>query len=70
LNYRTEIYVATDRYVCLQLPDYVPQGRAVVTVTFTEDFGDEPGMDLEGRDDDRQDIEWWDDLDDDLDRDA
>lgn len=65
MQYRTEIYVATDRYVCLQLPDYVPQGRAVVTVSFDDDARDEPGSHVDA-DDDRQDIEWWDDLDDEV----
>lgn len=59
MRYQTEIFVTDDRYVCLQLPSYLPEGRAVVTVTFegpAEDpFEDEP----EG------DREWWEEADDD-----
>ncbi len=65
MRYQTEIYVPGDRYVCLQLPDYLPEGRALVTVTVTvlsgelaegENFPPDP----EG---DRNDIEWWDEFD-------
>jgi hypothetical protein len=62
LRYRTEIVVPSDRYVCLQLPDHLPEGRAVVTVHFLEPgptSGDEP---YEGHDD-RLDIEWWEEFD-------
>ena len=61
--HQTEIHVASDRYVCLQLPSFFPEGRAVVVVTVeTEgDLADGPGS---GDDPDRHDIEWWDEFDD------
>ena len=67
MQYRTEIHVADDGYVCLQLPDFVPRGRATVTVTFAEpeDRGEDrdPRRFDDGDDDDRDDIEWWEALD-------
>jgi hypothetical protein len=63
MRYQTEIHVASDRYVCLQLPSYFPQGRAVVIVTVETEgapSNDRPSVD----DSDRQDIEWWDEFDD------
>ena len=62
MTYRTEIHVAPDRYVCLQLPDFVPSGKAVVTVSFVEAEEDD-ARPFDEPDDDRQDIEWWDDPD-------
>jgi hypothetical protein len=64
LRYRTEIVVPSDRYVCLQLPNHLPQGRAVVTVHFLEPgpapaTSEEPFEDLA----DRLDIEWWEEFD-------
>ena len=53
----TEIHVADDGYICLQLPDFVPRGKAMVTVTFQEPEDDDR-RDV-GDDDDRDDIEWW-----------
>ena len=63
MRYQTEIHVSDDRYVCLQLPSYFPEGRAVVTVTIEAEGGSasDPGA---GDDTDRQDIEWWDEFDD------
>lgn len=65
MQYRTEIVVPEDRYVCVLLPDYLPPGRAVLTVTISEPDATEPmpsqGSDPEG--DDRDDIEWWDEFD-------
>lgn len=67
MQYRTEIHIADDRYVCLQLPDFIPAGRAVVTVSVTE-----PADDLEmlaqtdsesETTEDHPDIEWWDEFD-------
>jgi len=63
MRYQTEIHVSLDRYVCLQLPSFFPEGRAVVVVTVeTED----PAIDGSAPVDepDRQDIEWWDEFDD------
>lgn len=67
-QYRTEVIIAEDRYVCLQLPAHLPKGRALVTVMVvsSEDLDDPgPAPDL---DHDRQDIEWWDELDQDRER--
>lgn len=63
MRYQTEIHVAPDRYVCLQLPTYFPAGRAWVTVTFDLDgpTGNEPRG---GDEPDREDVEWWDEFDD------
>ena len=65
LRYRTEIVIPADRYVCLQLPPDLPEGRAVVTVHFVADApepttlpGDDPEIDP-----DREDIEWWEEFD-------
>lgn len=60
-RYRTEILIPPDRYIALQLPPHLPEGRAFVTVWVEspEDPADHP-PDL---DSDREDIEWWDDLD-------
>jgi hypothetical protein len=63
MRYQTEIHVASDRYVCLQLPSFFPEGRAVVIVTVESEGAlatDRPAAD----DPDRQDIEWWDEFDD------
>jgi hypothetical protein len=63
MRYQTEIFIAADRYVCLQLPDYLPEGKAVVTV-LVEGAG-EPGPGPgNGDDPDRHDIEWWDEFND------
>lgn len=70
MDYRTEVHVADDGYICLQLPDFVPRGRAMVTVSFQAiPRDDDDRDDLRSGDprdadpDDHQDIEWWDDLD-------
>ncbi len=55
-RYRTEIHIPADRYIALQLPAHLPEGRAFVTVQV-----DEPGPD-EPAEADRQDIEWWDEF--------
>ena len=63
MRYQTEIHVSTDRYVCLQLPSFFPEGRATVTVTVeTEDTS--AAENPAGDDADRQDIEWWEEFDD------
>jgi hypothetical protein len=64
-SYQTEIEIPFDRYVCLQLPNHLPEGRALVTVRFLE--ASEPGL-VEPHDDrdeslDREDIEWWEEFD-------
>ena len=62
VQYRTEILIPPDRYVCVQLPSYLPEGRAVVIVTVHEPETEELGPTSES-DPDRQDIEWWDEFD-------
>ncbi|MBV8265813.1 MAG: hypothetical protein JO252_05655, partial [Planctomycetaceae bacterium] len=32
LQYRIEVFIPPDRYVGLQLPAYLPQGRATITI--------------------------------------
>ncbi|SIO67331.1 hypothetical protein SAMN05444166_8337 [Singulisphaera sp. GP187] len=66
-QYRTEVFIADDRYVCLQLPANLPTGRALVTVVVvSSDPSDpEPAPDVEP---DHQDIEWWDEFDEDRER--
>ena len=61
MQYRTEIEIPADRYVCLQLPDFIPQGQATVTVT-TPDHVAPPEARLDDESDVR-DIEWWDEFD-------
>jgi hypothetical protein len=60
-RYRTEIVVPPDRYIGLQLPPSLPEGRAIVTVTVEEerplDLPDLPELDAED-----EDIEWWDEF--------
>jgi hypothetical protein len=63
-NYRTEIIINSDRYVCLQLPDSVPVGEATVTI---ECHGRHPELPADHDPDpdlDHEDIEWWDEFDD------
>ncbi len=64
MQYRTEIEITADRYVCLQLPDFIPPGRAVVTVRVTAiDERDDADVRVEREPDDlRHDIEWWDEF--------
>jgi hypothetical protein len=65
LCYRTEIEIPLDRYVCLQLPDHLPEGRAVVTVRFLEAHAGAVGGPVDVLDEslDREDIEWWEEFD-------
>jgi hypothetical protein len=67
MRYQTEIHVSTDRYVCLQLPSFFPEGRATVTVTVALD-GRPIAEATAGDEADRQDIEWWDEFDEGLGR--
>ncbi len=62
VRYRTEILIPPDRYVCVQLPSYLPEGRAVVIVTVHEPETEDTGPTSES-DPDRHDIEWWDEFD-------
>jgi hypothetical protein len=67
-QYRTEVVIAADRYVCLQLPANLPTGRAIVTVMVLpaeEAQEPEPAPDVEP---DHQDIEWWEEFEEDRER--
>ncbi len=65
MRYRTEISIPPDRYVCVLLPSYFPEGRAMITITLPEP--DPLDSALPGDSDpDRQDIEWWDEFEDDV----
>jgi hypothetical protein len=69
-QYRTEFIVPPDRYVCLQLPPHLPEGKATITVTVHAHPTDDPGARSGSRpetqmDLDRQDIEWWEEFEDD-----
>jgi hypothetical protein len=59
MRYRTEIVIPSDRYVCVQLPAYLPEGRAIVTIVSDESELDEPQSPAD-HELDRVDIEWWD----------
>ena len=63
MRYQTEIHISPDRYVCLQLPSYFPEGRAVVVVTIELEGALATGL-ATGEEPDRQDIEWWDEFED------
>jgi hypothetical protein len=74
-HYRTEFIVPPDRYLCLQLPSHLPEGKVTVTVTVgtlalpLDETGPttKPVSDRDG-DLDHQDIEWWEEFDQDEDR--
>jgi hypothetical protein len=62
-SYRTEIVIASDRYVCLQLPEAMPEGRAIVTIIFQGCDGPDENAPAD-LDPDHQDIEWWEEFED------
>lgn len=63
MRYQTEIHISPDRYVCLQLPTFFPEGRARVTVTV--DWEDGPRAEPPAREEsNRRDVEWWEEFDD------
>lgn len=64
-RYSTEVFVPADRHVVVQLPDGMPEGRAIIVVQTLEARDDADGPFLD-EDDDRDDIEWWDEFDDEL----
>jgi hypothetical protein len=66
MRYQTEIHVSTDRYVCLQLPSFFPEGRATVTVTV--ELEGLSATEVPAGDDDQHDIEWWDEFDEEVGR--
>jgi hypothetical protein len=72
--YRTEFIVPPDRYVCLQLPLDLPEGRATITITVHPDESRSPtaverpvsfseSEYVPEGDLDQQDIEWWEEFD-------
>ena len=67
MQYRTEVFIPPDRYVCLQLPVHLPEGRATITIQIHEPEPVHSGANSE-LDLDRQDIEWWDEFEDDRER--
>ena len=69
-QYRTEFIVPPDRYLCLQLPQYLPEGKVTVTVTVTapapvpsKTLASSKSEFASGDDLDREDIEWWEEFD-------
>jgi hypothetical protein len=62
MRYQTEIFVLEDRYVCIQLPAYVPEGQAFVTVSFPS-LRPEPEDSQRDPDSDPAEVEWWDEFD-------
>lgn len=62
-RYRTEIIIPPDRYVCLQLPPGVPEGRATVTVYFNEPDDEPVRTPSTHAGEDHDDVEWWDEFD-------
>ncbi|WP_406696686.1 hypothetical protein V5E97_37435 [Singulisphaera sp. Ch08] len=66
-QYRTEVIIADDRYVCLQLPAHLPTGRATVIVQVVSDDTLEPELTPDGESD-HQVIEWWDEFEEDRER--
>jgi hypothetical protein len=61
-RYSTEIVIPADRFVALQLPDDLPEGPAVLSISVQEpEDGDGRNDDA---DPDRQDIEWWEEFED------
>ena len=69
-HYRTEFIVPPDRYLCLQLPAQLPEGKVTVTVTVHAPAPPDPGPSSEPKSEaeddlDRQDIEWWEEFDED-----
>jgi predicted HD phosphohydrolase len=62
MRYQTDVHVSADRYVCLQLPTYFPEGRAVVTVTIETEASPSASQ-ASSEEVDREDIEWWDEFD-------
>jgi hypothetical protein len=69
-HYRTEFIVPPDRYLCLQLPPHLPEGKVTVTVTVHDPaprhLNPTLKSDFEAEDDlDREDIEWWEEFEED-----
>lgn len=61
-RYRTEIVIPPDRYVGVQLPTHLPEGRAVITIEVQEADTAVSTAWTES-DPDHQDIEWWEEFD-------
>lgn len=62
-RYRTEIVIPPDRYVGVQLPAHLPEGRAVITIEVQEAESAMSAAWTE-TDPDHQDIEWFEEFDD------
>ena len=65
-RYQTEIVVPADRFVAIQLPAGLPEGRATVTVIvhpIDDSENSVPDADVES-----EDIEWWEEFEDDYER--
>lgn len=62
LSYRTEVVIPPDRYLCLQLPGHLPEGRATVVVTVDSEEAEPTEASAHDWEDDSQDIEWWDEF--------
>lgn len=65
-RYQTEIVVPADRFIALQLPADLPEGRATVTVTVHPI--DAPDASNPDEDVESEDIEWWEEFEDDYER--
>lgn len=63
IRYQTEVVVAPDRYLCIQLPPTILEGRAIVTVLVEEPQPVEVAAGIESEFDD-EDIEWWEEFED------
>ncbi len=63
MRYQTEVIVPPDRYLYLQLPPHLPEGRATVIVEIEDPEPAEVGAHLDP-DLDQQDIEWWEEFED------
>ncbi len=61
-RYRTEIVIPRDRVLIIHLPDDLPEGAATLLVE-SASLANAP-MGPTSSDDDREDIEWWENLDD------
>jgi hypothetical protein len=62
-RYRTEIHIPADRYIALQLPEHVPEGRAIITVLIPDPEPDDHAHGASELDLDHHDVEWWEEFD-------
>lgn len=66
IRYQTEVVVPPDRYLCIQLPPTIVEGRATVIVLVEDPEPVEVAVGIESELD-HQDIEWWEEFDDQFD---